>query len=128
MQSGYNMKTNEDFKLAWPELMDNIPCGFYCPKGWSSLVWDLMQNIELELNGDMSRLTISQVKEKFGGLRFYYSVSGDRDTYDAIGTWVAAAERVSVLTCVTCGTQKGVTTKGPGWISTKCDPCRSKPK
>lgn len=54
-----------------------------------------------------------QVKEKFGGLRFYYN-GGD----DYIRGLVSMAESMSYVTCETCG-NPGKSTKG-GWIQTLC--------
>ena len=60
-----------------------------------------------------------QVKEKFGGLRFY--VNGGDDTTDGI---LRMAEAMSECSCEDCGTpaKKG----GSGWITTLCKPCRTK--
>lgn len=55
-----------------------------------------------------------QVKEKFGGLRFYYN-GGD----DQIQGMVRMAESMSVVTCETCGAPGS--TRGGGWIRTLCD-------
>lgn len=55
-----------------------------------------------------------QVKEKFGGLRFYYR-GGD----DYIRGVVDMAEEMSYVTCEECGAP-GKPTKG-GWIRTLCE-------
>lgn len=55
-----------------------------------------------------------QVKEKFGGLRFYID-GGDDIVYAMIGM----AESMSVVTCETCGSP-GRQRSG-GWIRTLCD-------
>lgn len=57
-----------------------------------------------------------QVKEKYGGLRFYY-IGGD----DHIGGLVSFAESISLKTCETCGAPGRQTKKG--WIRTMCNPC-----
>ena len=57
------MKTKEEFEARWPELMADVPCGFYCPKGWTDLVWKLMEDIEAELDGTTCDFRIAQVKE-----------------------------------------------------------------
>ena len=58
--------------------------------------------------------TAAQVKEKFGGLRFYVD-GGDDWVYGAI----SMAESMSYRTCEVCGAP-GVT-RGEGWIRTTCD-------
>ena len=59
------------------------------------------------------QVTLDQVKEKFGTLRFYYS-GGD----DYISGLVSMAESMSGITCETCG--KPGTSTGGGWIKTAC--------
>jgi hypothetical protein len=60
------------------------------------------------------QVVASQVKEKFGTLRFYYS-GGD----DHIDGLVSMAESMSGVTCEVCGSP-GVA-RGGGWIRTLCD-------
>jgi len=57
----------------------------------------------------------SQVKEKFGSLRYYYSGSQG----DFIRGAVAMAELISGMTCDKCG-MPGEQTSGGGWVTTKC--------
>ena len=65
------------------------------------------------------QVTLDQVKEKFGTLRFYYS-GGD----DAIDGMVRMAESMSGVTCEECSAP--AQTHGPGWIRTICKPCEEK--
>jgi len=58
----------------------------------------------------------SQVKEKFGTLRFYMDGATD-EMYDAINE----AERLSATTCESCGLPGKVI--GGGWIRVLCDKC-----
>jgi hypothetical protein len=60
-----------------------------------------------------------QIKEKFGGLRVYFS-GGD----EYIEGLVSMAESFSYQICEECG-EKGKPNKG-GWISTLCENCRHK--
>jgi len=62
------------------------------------------------------QVTLDQVKEKFGTLRFYYS-GGD----EYIDGLVSMAESMSAVTCEECG-NPGTQTSG-GWIKTICEPC-----
>ena len=59
----------------------------------------------------------TQVKEKYGGLRFY--VFGGDDKIDAL---ISFAESMSECTCEECG-RPGTQNVG-GWIRTLCDICR----
>jgi hypothetical protein len=60
------------------------------------------------------QVVVTQVKEKFGTLRFYYN-GGD----DIIDGMVRMAEGMSGCTCEECGKPGG--RRGGGWIVTLCD-------
>ncbi len=60
------------------------------------------------------QVVAAQVKEKFGGLRFYID-GGDDWVYGAI----SMAEAMSYRTCEVCGGPGK--TRGTGWIRTTCD-------
>jgi len=62
------------------------------------------------------QVTLDQVKEKFGTLRFYYS-GGD----DVIDGMVRMAESMTGVTCESCGNIGE--SRGGGWIHTYCTPC-----
>jgi hypothetical protein len=62
---------------------------------------------------EIPQVTLDQVKEKFGTLRFYYT-GGD----DQIYGMVRMAESMSGVTCEECG-KPGTSTSG-GWIKTVC--------
>jgi hypothetical protein len=109
LYQGYNLPMTETC-MCW---------GFDTGEGWFRLIDQLSADITAldEKNG--STTIAVQVKEKFGGLRFYIQ-SGSDAAYDLID----AAEEESLKTCETCG-EPG-TTRGGGWISTLCDSCWSK--
>lgn len=115
------MKTKEQFYNKWPKLFTDVKCGFYLPNGWSTLVWDMCVSLDLELDGDFSKLSCVQVKEKFGGLRFY---THDQTNNDKVNEIINAACNLSCETCQNCGTVEGVECKGPRWLTTQCEPCR----
>ena len=62
------------------------------------------------------QVTLDQVKEKFGTLRFYYS-GGD----DYISGMVSLAESLTGVTCESCGNVGE--RRGGGWVHTYCTPC-----
>jgi hypothetical protein len=62
------------------------------------------------------QVTLDQVKEKFGTLRFYYS-GGD----DVIDGMVRMAESMTGVTCESCGNVGE--RRGGGWVHTYCAPC-----
>jgi hypothetical protein len=59
-------------------------------------------------------VTFDQIKEKFGGLRIYFS-GGD----DYVSGVIGMAEDMSYKLCEVCG-NKGNANKS-GWIATLCD-------
>ena len=65
------------------------------------------------------QVTLDQVKEKFGTLRFYYS-GGD----EYISGMVTMAEAMSGTTCEGCGNPGE--RRGGGWVHTYCEPCEEK--
>lgn len=80
--------------------------------GWSALVDRLITRLfELGWDGNLM-----QVKEKFGGLRFYIG-SADQAVFDAID----AAEAESFRTCEGCGADGEL--RDGGWIRTLCNAC-----
>ena len=118
--------------------------GFECGDGWFNILDQLMGNIQhhidwkekqrnwaIEFNSkaaqeemrvvpeSIPQVTLDQIKEKFGTLRFYYT-GGD----DIIDGMVRMAESMSGVTCEECSAP--AQTHGPGWIRTMCEPCEEK--
>ena len=56
------------------------------PDGWFPIVDALCRGIEALLESEPERLEVSQIKEKFGGLRFYFSLEGAEDMFLDIQT------------------------------------------
>lgn len=81
-------------------------------KGWHPIVTEAIDAIESK--GGF----ITQVKEKFGGLRIYVN-GGDMDAIDDI---IRAAERKATFTCEECGAP-GVIRNHSGWLKTTCESC-----
>lgn len=73
-----------------------------------------------EIPEPIPQVTVDQVKEKFGTLRFYYS-GGD----DYIRGLVSMAESMSGVTCETCGNPSQVQDDS-GWLRSICDTCEGK--
>ncbi len=120
--------------------MESCMCwGIECNDGWyellSSICWRIFQHEEniseriavrnkFDTPNDQSDLDyvpvkFDQIKEKFGGLRIYYS--GGDDYVEGI---ISMAEEYSYKVCEVCG-NSGKPNKG-GWISTLCNSCRNK--
>jgi len=65
----------------------------------------------------IEQVEAAQVKEKYGGLRFY--VMGGNETVDAL---ISFAEDMSYRTCESCGSP--ATPSEGGWITTRCNKCK----
>jgi hypothetical protein len=113
--------------------------GFDCGDGWFNILDQLMGNIQhhidwkekqrkwaIDFNSkaaqeemrvvpeSIPQVTLDQIKEKFGTLRFYYT-GGD----DVIDGMVRMAESMSGVTCEECGSPgKRI---GGGWVTTLCE-------
>lgn len=93
--------------------------GFETGNGWYDLLDKVSKKISDHLKENpIEGFHVQQVKEKFGGLR-YYTSSYD----DAIQELINDAEKEADETCERCGSKENVKTRGKGWIVTWCDKC-----
>ena len=100
--------------------------GIACGDGWYTLINEVCGNIQNHLdnkNRDKPpevhlKCEAVQVKEKFGGLRFY--VQGSDDFIDGV---IDLAESISYRICSKCGNSASANKKR-GWIYTLCDNCQ----
>jgi hypothetical protein len=93
--------------------------GFDVDDGWFKLIDDVSKKIT-KLDND-GKITVSQVKEKFGGLRFYYDGQAKNDIIaDKIRKIVNDAENKSFHICEFCG-KKGKLREDLPWVKTLCD-------
>jgi len=89
-----------------------IDCGFFeCGNGWFPLIKELIEDL-IALGWDKKTC---QVKEKFGGLRFYIT-SGSDEIYDRI----TKAENDSYEICERTG-KPGKLRNDIGWWKTLCE-------
>jgi len=93
--------------------------GFECGDGWFNILDQLFkiiqQHIDLKAKAgkEVTQVVAVQVKEKFGGLRFYYD-GGDEKIFGM----VRMAEAMSYKTCETCGNPGEL--KNEGWMKVCC--------
>ena len=104
-----------------------MPFGFECAGGWYDIIAELSQRIDdlakaAGLSGDDYPMA-AQVKEKYGGLRFYIDPCNG-DVANEIFAAIDDAEARSVKICETCGKPGRLT--GKGWIVTICEACEKK--
>jgi hypothetical protein len=92
--------------------------GFECNDGWYDLIYDLCGCIQRHIDSNphlnISQMVATQVKEKFGTLRFYYT-GGDIE----ISGMVRFAEYLSGHICEECG-EKGEVINDNGWYMCRC--------
>lgn len=111
----------ELFELRQPKegekLIAPICFGIECGDGWYNLIYALCSQIASELKGSQkdTKVQIIQVKEKFGGLRFYTSGATSE-----IHGMIRTAEAMSYKICDVCG-NKGETRNHKGWYETTCE-------
>lgn len=87
---------------------------FYIGDGWLHIVEELEARLS-QLDPDYRVL---QVKEKFGGLRFYYETDGDEQVQEEFLRLTSAAEQKSFATCEKCGREAHLYTDH--WWRTLC--------
>jgi hypothetical protein len=106
---------------GWYNILDQLCGNIQHHIDWShkNYQWDVEWNIKnpdspREVREPVFQVVATQVKEKFGGLRFYYD-GGD----DYIRGLSSMAEAMSEVTCEECGAPGK--RRGGGWIYTACD-------
>jgi len=109
------------FKNRHGDMRETLMCwGFEHGDGWYPIIDSLCGNIQNHIDWQtkqgktVPQVVATQVKEKFGTLRFYYD-GGD----DVIDGMVRMAESWSAVACEECGTPG--TQNSRGWIKTLCE-------
>jgi hypothetical protein len=111
----------------YPKMFANPYGGFAIGEGWWPIIESLCSNIQShtdwwnknrETRPVVEQVVVAQIKEKFGGLRFYYD-GGD----DQISGMVRMAEAWASHACEECGAPG--TSGGKGWIKTLCSTHRA---
>lgn len=110
----------------YPKMFGGLYGGFCCGPGWWPILEAVCNAIHAHVEWKQNQLekygkgpgcpdvVVTQIKEKFGGLRFYYDGGDDR-----VDGMVRMAEAWAEQTCEECG-QPGTLRSG-GWIRTLCD-------
>ena len=104
----------------FPKMFAGKYGGFAVGQGWYTILEILCSNIQHHIDWrvkqgqEIAQVEVDQIKEKFGGLRFYYT-GGD----DEISGMVRMAESWADITCEECGAAG--TRRSGGWIRTLCD-------
>ena len=97
--------------------------GYSCGEGWHDIINDAIDEM-FAIDPDLS---LDQVKEKFGGLRIYYTPSVDWDSEQAatLREIVRRAESKANDTCENCGSAENVDFANSSWIRRLCETCRN---
>ncbi len=95
--------------------IENPRCGAGCGDGWLPMIEELIQKL-IAAGWDKD---CTQIKEKFGGLRFYIGAGTSE-----IHNLCAEYEDRSFKVCEACGAPGKVV--GTDWIATLCDGCAKK--
>ena len=105
---------------SYPKMYPGAYGGFAVGKGWWPIIERLSHSIQQHIEFANRKeevcpqVVVMQVKEKFGGLRFYYE-GGD----DYVSGLVSMAESWADVACEECG---GIgTRRSGGWVRTLCD-------
>ena len=105
---------------SYPKMYAGKYGGFAVGKGWYPIIERLSSSIQQHIewkNKDSEvcpQVVVMQVKEKFGGLRFYYE-GGDEYVHGL----VSMAESWAGIACEDCG---GIgKRRSGGWVRTLCD-------
>ena len=85
--------------------------------GWLHVI----EKLDDELSAIDPDYTIDQIKQKFGGLRYYFT---SEHHLEELYQLVVTAERQCWKTCENCGVTDGVTTNKQGCVRTYCEECR----
>jgi len=97
--------------------------GISCGPGWFWLINQLCSALQFDIDkNNEPQIEAVQVKEKYGGLRFY--TNGATDRQDGM---IDLACEMSNSICEECGSTEKVT-QSKGWIETRCASCRKKAK
>ena len=114
-QRAYDLRVNRAFMSGRDALIKFLSKGKDIPSDWDvERADEIIEQMGYKVTPKVEWIRVAQIKEKFGGLRFYYD-GGD----DYISGMVTMAESWASRTCETCGS-KGMT-RGGGWVRTLCD-------
>lgn len=119
----HQLQANQKYNEMVAELQQGNDAPFLAYfSSWpenSDYVRERRQSILVEgprqLAPECPQVVARQIKEKFGGLRFYYD-GGD----DVVHGAVMMAEAWANVTCDQCG-ERGESNNTGGWIATRCE-------
>ena len=106
---------NENVEPKYPYELFGVECG----KGWKHLYQPITDFImEYNKEHEDNPIIIHQIKEKFGGLRYYVS-----NYIDGLAEMIDKAEDESYNTCEICGKHIDEPIIEHHWIYPQCKEC-----
>ena len=113
---------NNRLRRKYPKILGNR--GIDVGDGWYWLLHNLLDLLQFDTDHNKHpQVKASQIKEKFGTLRFY--ISGGDDTQYGM---VSLAELMSASICEDCGSHEAKLRTIKGWKYTRCQGCHDKLK
>jgi len=90
-----------------------------CGEGWRDLLERTCARIRTAVAADGGSFKATQIKEKYGTLRFYWDGRLSREADARVEEAIELAEARSACTCETCGEEGRLYREG-GWLMTRC--------
>lgn len=131
MNKELTLQLQKDFPQIFADLYGNpretcMAFGIEHGDGWHDLIRKLCADIMAVEPGP--NFKAAQVKEKFGGLRFYVEGWPEDDVKSKeIGRLIGEAEAESFNICEVCGSRENITVEG-SWIRALCGTHRAEVK
>jgi|SRR5690606_903362 len=130
----YKERQQSEFYQKYPQMFPKGEpyCGFYCDYGWWPLINRLCSDISTEVDklglegNDKTKpsVTVAQIKEKFGGLRYYVDFENSDESFmKKINALIHEAEEKSFTICEMCG-EPGKMAAKKSWMKTLCEKCK----
>lgn len=117
-------KTLGDLTKDFPQIYGDCFHFEGIADGWADLLYDLSAKLVEILGPDFTPEDFepAQIKEKFGGLRYYVDIGIDVDEkiWRAIQDAIDEAEERSFEICIFCG-EPGEVQKNRGWLRPICE-------
>jgi hypothetical protein len=153
MRKQLQRQLKEKYEILYPVVIKekryNEPFsdfGYECGDGWYNLIDELLSWLKFQhLTNQYPKITITQVKEKFGYLSFYYNnpefddmiwadwqlelpieklKSEFENQISKIRGAVSFASSISNTICENCGSNHEVARNNGNWINYYCKECR----
>ena len=88
-----------------------------CDSGW----FPIIAKLDMDIRKLAPEYVILQIKEKFGGLRYYIGALRE-DVFEQVHALIKEAEQIASKTCECCG-EEGTLCRRGGWLKTLCQDC-----